>query len=155
MNVTNNGHDGEHIKLGQLEVVFFATGSDTDGHMDLYEVRVAPGARVPGAHHHVDMDEVIYGLEGVMTYVVGDQVHEVHPGQRVFSPRGVVHYFINRGSVPARTLICGTPARLGPEYFREIAATLSPGGPPDMAKIGDVMRRFGLEPKPLPQAVTL
>jgi quercetin dioxygenase-like cupin family protein len=155
MDVTKNGAGGEHIRLGQLEVVFFAHGADTDGHMDLYEVRVAPGARVPGAHHHVDMDEVIYGLEGVMTYVVGDKVHEVHPGERVFSPRGIVHYFANRGQVPARTLICGTPARVGPEYFREVASLLSAGGPPDMQKLAAVMRTYGLEPEPLPESVRL
>jgi quercetin dioxygenase-like cupin family protein len=155
MDMQRNGHEGESIKLGQLEVVFLAHGGDTDGHMDLYEVRVAPGARVPGAHSHVDMDEVIYGLEGVMTYVVGEQVHEVHPGQRVFSPRGVLHYFVNRGSTPARTLICGTPARIGPEYFRDIAATLSAGGPPDMEKIGAIMKQYGLMPGPLPPTVNL
>ena len=155
MDVTRNADRGEHIRLGQLEVVFFAHATDTDGHMDLYEVRVPPGARVPGAHHHVDMDEVIYGLEGVMTYVVGDAIHEVHPGERVFSPRGVVHYFANRGSVPARTLICGTPARVGPEYFRDVAGVLSAGGPPDMAKLAAVMRKYGLEPMPLPESVRL
>ena len=119
---------GEHIRLGQLEVVFFAHGADTDGHMDLYEVRVAPGARVPGAHHHVDMDEVIYGLEGVMTDVVGDKVHEVHPGERVFSPRGIVHYFANRGQVPARTLICGTPCTRRPRVFSARWRPCSPRG---------------------------
>ena len=155
MDMTRNGQAGERIPLGQIEIVFLAHGGDTDGHMDLYEVSVAPGARVPGAHSHVDMDEVIYGLEGVMTYVVGEQVHEVHPGQRVFSPRGVLHYFVNRGSVPARTLICGTPARVGPEYFRDIAAIVSAGGPPDLQKIFGVMKRYGLEPAPLPSSVRL
>jgi quercetin dioxygenase-like cupin family protein len=155
MDVTKNGEGGEHIRLGQMEVVFLAQSADTDGHMDLFELRVAPGARVPGAHHHVDMDEVIYGLEGVMTYVVGDRVHEVHPGERVFSPRGIVHYFVNRGQAPARALLCGTPARLGPEYFREIAALLSAGGPPDMQRVAGVMRRYGLEPQALPASVQL
>lgn len=138
----------EHIALGALEVVFLADGTQTDGHLDLYEVRVAPGARVPGAHHHVDMDEVILGLEGTMTYVVGETIHEVGPGTRVFSPRGVTHYFVNRGTTPARMLVCGTPARVGPQYFREIAAALTSGG-----SIPDVMRRYGLEPQPLAVAL--
>ena len=155
MDTTKNGTDGEHIHLGQIEIVFFAQGEDTDGHLDLYEVRVAPGARVPGAHYHVDMDEVILGLEGVMTYVVGDQIHEVHPGERAFSPRGIVHYFANRGPTPARTLICGTPARIGAAYFRELRVLATGGGPPDMQKIAAVMRRHGLEPSPLPESVRL
>jgi len=154
MDVTQNGQGGEHIRLGQIEVIFLANARDTDGHMDLYEVRVAPGARVPGAHHHVDMDETIIGLEGTMTYVVGDRVHEVSAGDRVFSPRGVVHYFVNRGKSPARVLICGTPAKIGPEYFRDIAA-LATGGPPNMDQIFGVMRRYGLEPQPLAESVKL
>jgi len=41
-----------------------------------------------------------------------------------------------------------TPGLLGPEYFREIAAVLAgaAGGPPDLAAIGEVMRRHGLTP---------
>lgn len=143
---------GEHIQLGQLAVVFLAKGADTHGHADVYEVHVPPGAKVPGAHHHVDVDEVIYGLEGVMTYVVGDTLHAVGPGDRVSSPRGIVHWFENRGDVLARSLIVATPARMGPEYFRDVAAVLAAGGPPDLDKIFAVMRRYGLEPQPLPEA---
>jgi uncharacterized cupin superfamily protein len=143
---------GEHIQLGQLAVVFLAKGADTHGHADVYEVHVPPGAKVPGAHHHVDVDEVIYGIEGVMTYVVGETVHLVRPGDRILSPRGVVHYFQNRGDVLARSLIVATPARMGPEYFRDVAALLKAGGPPDLEKVFAVMRQYGLEPAPLPVA---
>jgi quercetin dioxygenase-like cupin family protein len=140
----------ELIKVGQLEVVFLATKGDTDGHADVFELRVPAGAKVPGAHHHVGMDEVITGLEGVLTYVVGDRVFEVGPGDHAVSPRGVRHYFVNRTDRPARALVVGTPATLGPEYFREIAAVAAGGGPPDMQKIAGVMRKYGLEPQPLP-----
>jgi uncharacterized cupin superfamily protein len=143
---------GERIPVGQLTVVFLAKGSDTHGHADVYEVHVPPGAKVPGAHHHVDVDEVIYGLEGVMTYQVGETIHEVGPGDRVFSPRGIVHHFHNKGQVPARSLIVATPARMGPEYFRDVAAVLKAGGPPDLQKVFAVMRQYGLEPAPLPPA---
>lgn len=155
MEAGDANREGELIQLGGIEVVFFATGKDTDGHADLYEVRVKPGARVPSAHHHVDMDEVILGLEGVMTYVVGDKLYEIGPGQRAFSPRGVVHYFVNRGAATARVLIVGTPGILGPEYFREIRTVVTAGGPPDPAKLAGVMRSFGLEPMPLPASVQL
>jgi hypothetical protein len=37
-----------------------------------------------------------------------------------------------------------------PDYFREIHAVLASthGGPPDMAKVAEVMRRHGLTPAP-------
>lgn len=145
--------NGEHIQVGQLEVVFLATGKDTHGHCDVYEVRVPPGARVPGAHLHVDVDEVILGLEGVMTYVVGETVHAVGVGERILSPMGVVHYFLNRGPTTARALIVATPARMGPEYFKDIAGVLSVGGPPNMPRVFEVMKHYGLEPAPLPAAI--
>jgi len=139
----------EHIKVGPLEIVFLAAKGDTSGHADVFELRVPPGAKVPGAHHHVGMDEVITGIEGVLTYVVGDRVFELGPGDHAVSPRGV-HYFVNRSERMARALVVGTPATLGPDYFREVAAAAAPGGPPDMQKIVSVMRKFGLEPQPLP-----
>jgi quercetin dioxygenase-like cupin family protein len=154
MNITND-KAGELIQLGQLEVIFYAEGGDTDGHLDLYEVRVQPGARVPSAHHHVDTDETIYGLEGVMTYVVGEDLHEIRAGERAFSPRGVTHYFGNRGASVARMLVCGTPGTLGAKYFRAIQALMaaSAGGPPDLGKLAGVMRAHGLEPRPLPAVI--
>jgi hypothetical protein len=43
-----------------------------------------------------------------------------------------------------------TPALTGPEYFREIAAIINAGGPPNLEKITVVMSRHGLVPA-LPQ----
>jgi uncharacterized cupin superfamily protein len=146
---------GEHIKVGALEIVFLAKKEDTAGNADVFELRVPAGAKVPGPHLHVDIDEVILGVEGVITYVVGEQVFDLHPGERALSPRGIVHYFVNRGTVPARALIVATPARLGPEYFRDVGAVLAAGGPPDMQKLFGVMRSYGLEPRPLPESVQL
>ena len=146
---------GEHVQGGQLEVVFFAHKPDTDGHADVFELRVPAQAKVPAPHFHAGMDEVIIGIEGIMTYVVGDQVHEVGPGERAFSPRGVLHYFTNRTATTARALIIGTPATLGPAYFREVGAVLGAGGPPDMGRLVGIMRAYGLEPQPLPASVAL
>ncbi len=148
------GKNGESIQVGPIEIVFFAASPDTDGHADVFELRVPPGVKVPGPHHHVGMDEVLLGLEGTLTYVVGDEVHLVGPGERAFSPRGVVHYFVNRTDKLARALVIGTPATLGPQYFRDVGAVIaaSKGGPPDMAGIVAVMMRYGLKPSPLSAA---
>ncbi len=140
--------EGEHIRVGQLEVRFYAHRGHTDGHADVYEVIIPEGAKVPVPHHHVDVDEVITGLEGVVTYRVGDEVIEVRPGEVAYSPRGVVHHFENRHPGRARMMITATPGRMGPEYFREVATVVSAGGPPDPAKIKAVMNKYGLEPVP-------
>ena len=55
-----------------------------------------------------------------------------------------MHHFANGGAEPTRTLSVLTPASIGPAYFRELAALLAAGGPPDPARVAEVMRRHGL-----------
>ena len=45
-----------------------------------------------------------------------------------------------------------TPAALGPQYFREAAEVINAaaGGPPDRARMAEIMRRHGLTPAPPP-----
>jgi hypothetical protein len=45
-------------------------------------------------------------------------------------------------------LAIATPAVFGSAYFREVGEVVaaSRGGPPDLAAIGEVMRRHGLTP---------
>jgi quercetin dioxygenase-like cupin family protein len=138
---------GEVIRLGQLQVTFYVSGADTGGHADVFEVLVPEGAKVPVAHHHVEVDEVVYGLEGVLTYRVGGVTHELRAGDRLFAPKGIEHHFENRHPGPSRFLSVLTPATIGPKFFRELA-TLVTGGPPDPAKVGQVMLKHGLVPSP-------
>jgi hypothetical protein len=39
-------------------------------------------------------------------------------------------------------------ALIGAQYFRDVAAVVSAGGPPDRAKLLQVMARYGLQPAP-------
>src|SRR4051812_14737679 len=87
--------DGEIIKLGQLTLHFYATSEHTGGHADVFEVCVPQGAHVPVAHHHIEVDEVVYILEGTLTYTLGGVPHVLQAGDRLFAPKGVVHHFAN------------------------------------------------------------
>lgn len=133
----------EIIRLGQIEVRFLLDGNDTGGRMVMFEFLVPPGARVPAPHYHNEVDEVAYGLEGVLTFTVDGAPQKLSPGERCFIPRGAVHHFVNEGSERSRTLAVLTPASIGPAFFRDIAALLS-AGPPDPAQMAEVMRRHGL-----------
>ena len=75
---------------------------------------------------------------------------DVGPGQALCIPRSAVHRFDNHGSQDAKVLCAITPAAIGPQFFRESAAVMSAaaGGPPDRAKMADIMRRHGLTPAP-------
>ncbi len=145
----------ETISFAGLTVRFLLTGEQTNGTLAMFELTVAAGKRLPApAHSHDHYEETIYGLEGNVTMTVNGSAIDIGPGQSICIPRGAVHRFDNDGPVDAKGLCVITPAKLGPEYFREVRAVFiaAAGGPPDRAKIGEIMRRHGLTPAPPPGA---
>jgi len=90
----------------------------------------------------------------VLTWTVGGQPIEIAAGQALCIPRGAIHRFDNLGSQPAKVLCVITPAAIGPQYFRDVLEVMkaSVGGPPDRARVAEVMRRHGLTPAPPPPA---
>ena len=139
----------ETIRLGPLGIRFLVSGENSRGSASVFECTVpaAEKLRAP-AHSHDAYEETIYGLEGVLTWTVNGRPIDVAPGQAVCIPRGAVHRFDNFGQADAKVLIIASPALIGPEYFREVAAAMAAaaGGPPDQARMMDIMRRYGLTP---------
>jgi quercetin dioxygenase-like cupin family protein len=105
---------------------------------------------MPAPHSHDAFEETIYGLEGSTTWMVDGRTLEIGPDEALCIPRGAVHGFNNHGTQDAKFLAISTPGVMKPDYFREIHEVLAstPGGPPDMAKVAEVMRRHGLTPAP-------
>lgn len=136
----------EIIRVGQIEVQFRMDASQTGGAFTMFEFRVPVAARVPVPHSHESFDETVFGLDGVTTWTVSGESVPVGPGDVLFIPRGAVHGFDNRGTEPAHGLSVITPGLLGPVYFQEVAALLNADGPPDIARITQVMQRHGLRP---------
>jgi quercetin dioxygenase-like cupin family protein len=147
MNDTPINPADETIRLGSLVVRFLLTGDNSNGSVAIFELTVPGSQRLPvPAHSHDHYEETIYGLAGVMTWTVDGKQIDVGPGQALCIPRGAVHRFDNNGSQGATSLCVISPALVGPQYFREAAAVLTAagGGPPDRAKMADIMRRYGL-----------
>jgi quercetin dioxygenase-like cupin family protein len=138
----------EIIKAGPIEIRFLLEAGQTGGNVTMFEFSVPAQARVPVAHSHDAFDETVYGLQGVMTWMLDGQEHRVGPGDVLFIPRGHVHGFTNAGGETVRQLSAITPGLLGPQYFHDIGAVVNAGGPPDIAKVMDVMRKHGLRPAP-------
>ncbi|HYL31399.1 MAG TPA: cupin domain-containing protein [Gemmatimonadales bacterium] len=139
----------EIIRLGPLAVRFLITGEHATGSVAVFELSVPGGQRLAApAHSHDHYEETIYGLEGVLTWTVDGRQIDVGPGQALCIPRGAVHRFDNNGSRDAKALCVITPAAIGPQYFREAAEVISAaaGGPPDRAKMAEIMLRHGLTP---------
>jgi quercetin dioxygenase-like cupin family protein len=144
----------ETIRLGPLVVRFLITGENSRGSVAAFEL-IVPGAQrlAAPAHSHDNYEETIYGIDGVLTWTVDGKRIDVGPGQALCIPRGAVHRFDNNGGQNVKALCVITPAAIGPQYFRDSAEALNAaaGGPPDRAKMAEIMRRHGLTPAP-PQA---
>lgn len=135
----------ETIRIDGLQLRFLRDKHSTNGSLDMFEMTVPSGGRMPVAHYHRNWDEAIYGLTGTVTFTVEGQAHPVGPGETLFIPRGQVHAFDNMSGAAATCLCVLTPGILGPEYFREVAALVAGDGP-DPAKMREIMLRHGLVP---------
>jgi quercetin dioxygenase-like cupin family protein len=131
------------IKVGQLQVRYLVDGARSGG-LGMFELTIPAGAHVPPPHSHTDNEECVYVLEGVLRYTVDDETRDLGPGEWMSTPRGSVHQFGNPGTGTARALVVMTPD-IGAQFFVDVAA-LGAGGPPDRARLLDVMSRYGLVP---------
>jgi len=139
----------ESLRLGPLGLRFLITGEDAHGSVTAFELTVPAAQRLAApAHSHDHYEETIYGIEGVLTWTVDGRPIEVGPRQALCIPRGAVHRFDNTGSQDAKVLCVVTPAAIGPRYFHEVGEVMraAAGGPPDRARLAEVMRRHGLTP---------
>ncbi|NML47200.1 cupin domain-containing protein [Ramlibacter sp. G-1-2-2] len=132
------------IEIGQMRIRYLRDGA-AHQQMGTFELTVPPGSNVPPPHSHSGNDEFIYVLEGVLRYRVDAEERDLQPGDWMFTPRGSVHAFSNPHAVAARALVTNTPD-IGAQYFRDVAAVVAAGGPPDKAKLLAVMQNYGLKP---------
>ena len=135
------------IDFGGLQVRFLQSKDSTAGSLDLFEMTVQPGARMPVPHYHESWDEAVYGLTGIVTFRIDGMDHPIGPGQTAFIKRGIIHGFRNESGAPATCLSVLTPGKLGPAYFEEMAAEAR-NGAPDPSKLTAIMLRYGLIPAP-------
>jgi quercetin dioxygenase-like cupin family protein len=134
------------VRIGALELHFHVDETDGAGDVVMFEFVVPPKARVPVPHFHESCDEIVYGLDGTMTSTLEGQAHEVRRGDVLFIPRGQVHHHANLHEATAKAMIVIAPGTIGRRYFEEMAALVSQPGPPDLARMQEVMRRHGLVP---------
>ena len=136
----------EIIRIGQIGIRFLLEAAETNGSVAMFEFTVPVGAKVPLPHSHQHYDETIYGVAGVITFTVEGKAVDIAPGESCFIPRGAVHGFNNLKQTDAKALAVVTPALIGPDFFKETAAIVNAGGPPDIEKLKAVLARHGLEP---------
>ncbi len=134
------------IKVGRLGIRYIVDGSQTAS-LGMFELTVPAGSNVPPPHSHTNNEECVYVLEGTLRYTVDAETRDLAVGETMRTPRGAVHAFSNPFDATARALIVLSPD-IGAQYFRDVAAVIPAGGPPDKAALVAVMARYGLVPAP-------
>jgi uncharacterized cupin superfamily protein len=133
----------EVIRIGQLEIRYLQE-TGTGKQMGCFELSVPPGSNVPPAHSHTN-EELIYVLSGTLRFTVGSETRDLRPGESMTTPHGVAHAFSNPHAEVARALVINTP-EIDAQYFRDVAAIVNAGGPPDRVKLVATMQQYGLTP---------
>jgi mannose-6-phosphate isomerase-like protein (cupin superfamily) len=86
---------GRSYQMGGISSIFLADGDETSDTYSISEWCLEAKQAGPGAHSHNANDDIFYVLEGVMTFLVGDQKIDAPRGTFLRVPSGVVHDFEN------------------------------------------------------------
>lgn len=96
----------------QIRPLIDRTNSDVT-QCSLAEEWLPPGFAVT-LHHHNQLEEIYYLLEGRGLMTVGTEEREVGAGDAIFVPRNHRHSLANTGNEPIRLLVV-----CGPAFFYE------------------------------------
>ena len=114
---------------------------DDEGRVAVLQ-RVERRGSEPPLHMHNREDEIVYVLEGELTYYVGEETHNATAGTCVFLPRGCEHTF-SVESGEARLLVLVVPAGLE-GYYEELDGK-GTGADTELERLVTVAARYGVE----------
>jgi len=122
---------------------------ETGGTVGAVEITEWPGA-APPRHIHHGFDELIYVLEGELTFELAGEAFAAPRGSIVFVPRGVEHGFaVESDRVRLLAIFLPGGAEGG---FREssrpaesLTVPATPWGPEELARFGDLARKYDSE----------
>lgn len=137
-----NPEDGPRFDVMGAAMTYKATAADTGGAYSLAVETTPPGAGLP-LHVHSREDEAMYILDGEYEIQCGDQVVRAVRGAFVFIPRATPNRYQNVGSSVGRFLHIASPG--GFERLIEETSRLGRSGAPDMAKVVETARGYGIE----------
>ena len=134
---------------GSMDIRVCIRSSMTNGLYSSVECAVAPKTMGPSPHHHKELDELMYVLEGTASVLVDKEVIEVKAGGWHLRPRGITHTFWNASELPLRFIDMYFHQAFE-EYLEAIFHTLTPeNGYPDNSEKKKLERdrlaeKFGL-----------
>lgn len=139
-------NEGRSVQIRTSTCTFKATGSDTHGHVGLFEFTMEPGSSGASPHLHKQMTEMFYVVEGQVELLLEDQTVIAEPGSFMLVPENTAHGFSNSGEQQAKLLILFCPADHREQYFEGLAELTKDGRQPTQAELLDLMHRFDQYP---------
>lgn len=135
---------GEGLRLQSgpgRDLIFKATGDDTDNRFDYFIVQVAPHGGPPLHVHHVQ-DETIHVLKGRYKVRIGDDVFTLEEGGFAYLPAAVPHAFLNLTDQPGEIIVVYVPGG-GHKFYQEMGP-LARSATPDRTAIAQVFTKHGM-----------
>ncbi|MFI2859013.1 cupin domain-containing protein [Paenibacillus sp. JSM ZJ436] len=95
---------GRNYVMGPMRSVFLADGSETNDRYCVSEWWLDAQSDGPGPHCHEEHEELFYVIEGVMSFLVGDESLDAPKGTFIRIPPNVMHDFMNKSKARAGVL---------------------------------------------------
>ena len=102
-------------------LTILASGEETGGRFAILELAIKHNLEPP-AHTHTREDEMVYVLEGKITFTIGGSEQTASAGSFVFLPRGIKHSWCVHDE-QARVLMMFVPSGLE-QFFVQLSETL-------------------------------
>lgn len=80
---------------GGMDIRVWVRSAMTNGVFSSVETAVAPKLMGPPPHYHLELDELMYVIEGTASILIGDDIVEVKAGGWHLRPRKIKHTFWN------------------------------------------------------------
>lgn len=100
--------EGRSYNMGTMSALFKADCDESAGAYSISEWWLEPYSKGPGAHSHPE-DDIFYVIEGVVSFLVGEQWIDAPKGSFILAPSGVTHDFENRTDARVGMLNFSTP----------------------------------------------
>lgn len=130
---------GEGRSYNVLGAPITVRSSGRQDQMAFVDHAVPAGFGVP-LHMHHDEDEMIFVLEGTVTFVTEQGEVEAGPGTFLHLPRAIPHGFFNRSGANARMIAVASAGGGLEGIFRDLDR-MDAAAAPDPAAIGQVLDR--------------
>ena len=132
--------DGAGANRGEPTTVLIA-GAETGGKLAILEVRVGRDTLLPVHLHHWD-DEIVYVLEGEVTFHLDGERRAGPAGTCMLLPRGSEHSY-SVESAEARLLVVVAPSGIEEFYGEQCRGGTASGL--DVERLVTIGARFGVE----------